>query len=128
MDWSKYPNFYEHEFKCSYSGLCDMKPEFMDLLQQIRTAFNKPMFVSSGYRHFTHPKERTKAVPGEHTHGLCCDVLISGPDVPHFLNWCYDLGVRRMGINQKGDMNQRFIHIGIGNRTLPQFPEAIWSY
>jgi len=64
LNWSAYPNFSEVELACKHSGKCNMRPEFMELLQQIRTIYNKPLIISSGYRHATHPIEAAKTQAG----------------------------------------------------------------
>ena len=51
----------------------------MDALLAIRKEWGKPMKITSGYRHWSHPVEARKGHKnGEHTKGLCADVAISG--------------------------------------------------
>ena len=57
MDWNLSTYFTQYEFKCSHTGQCDMDPEFIRKLNELRTAFGKPMKITSGYRHTTHPIE-----------------------------------------------------------------------
>lgn len=125
-DWGLYPNFTEDEFRCRHTGLCEMQAEFMELLQAIRRAYGKPMVISSGYRHPSHPTEARKAhTTGEHTRGTCCDVAVSGPDALRLVEIALSFGVSRIGVNQKGNAG-RFIHLGIGGPGLPA--PALWSY
>jgi uncharacterized protein YcbK (DUF882 family) len=125
MDWSKYPNFTEKEFKCSHTGKCEMRPEFMEKLQALRLQFNRPLIISSGYRDITHPIEAAKESRGEHTYGCAADIAIRGTEALRLIALAYDMGFRRIGINQKGD--GRFVHLGMGDK-LVHFPEASWSY
>lgn len=127
LDWSKYPNFTEDEFICSHTGKCRMMPYFMDTIQQIRTTIQIPLVLSSGYRDPTHPIEAAKPTPGEHAFGVGGDFLISGPDALKLISVAYHYGIRRIGIAQKGEHSNRFIHIGMGDKQLG-FPEAMWSY
>jgi uncharacterized protein YcbK (DUF882 family) len=125
MDWTKYaPYFTEDEFRCHYTGKCDMKPEFMDKLLAIRIEYNKPMKITSGYRDRTNPIEVNKHTTGEHTMGVCCDVGVSGEDAVRLLEIALRHGITRVGVQQKGE--GRFLHIGIGGGDLPN--PAIWSY
>lgn len=125
MDWSKYPNFSESEFRCKHTGKCEMDPEFMERLQALRTAYGKPMVISSGYRHWSHPEEVKKGHKnGEHTMGRCCDVAIRGPDALELLGLALRYGFTRIGIQQKGD--GRFIHLGLGGPGLVN--PALWTY
>ena len=50
MDWTKYPNFTEEEFKCKHCGKAEMNAAFMGKLQHLRNAYGKPMTITSGYR------------------------------------------------------------------------------
>lgn len=124
-DWDKYPNFSEKEFRCSHTGLCEMQEEFMDILQTIRTEYGKPMTVSSGYRHPTHPVEARKERAGEHSQGMCADISVRGKDALELLTIALRLGVKRVGVQQKG--SGRFLHLGIGESDYFPTPH-IWSY
>lgn len=124
MDWSKYPSFSENEFRCKHTKLCAMRPEFMAILQDIRNEYKKPLLISSGYRHPTHPIEAAKQTPGEHSLGTCADVLVSGPDAIFLLKIALRFGITRVGVQQKGP--SRFLHLGIGGGGLPS--PMIWSY
>ncbi len=128
MDWSIYPNFSEAEFKDSVSGVCLMKPEFIQLLQEIRNIFNREMMITSGYRSVEHPLERDKRIKGEHTTGLCADIHVYGKDALDLIRIALDKGIERIGIMQKGAFTGRFIHLGIGNRYFPHFPAGVWTY
>jgi len=125
MDWSKYPDFSEKEFRCKATGQCQMEPEFMELLQKLRAAYGKPIVVTSGYRSTKHPEEVGKIRPGAHTYGVAVDIRIEGVEAFRLVKLAYDLGFRRIGLAQKG--SGRFIHLDIGDRKLG-FPQAMWTY
>lgn len=124
LDWTRYPNFSEAELRCKHTGRCDMDPEFMALLQRIRTAYGKPMVITSGFRDPSHPAERDKAEPGEHSMGRAADVAVVGGDALQLIATAYAAGIRRIGVQQKGA--GRFIHLGGGGPGLAT--PAIWSY
>lgn len=124
-DWSIYPNFSAYEFDCSHTGLNEMQTEFMDILQTIRTEYGKPMIVTSGYRHYTHPIEKAKGhKQGEHTKGVCADIAVSRGDAYEVLRLAFKHGIKRVGVNQKGE--GRFLHLGLGTPNL--LTPTIWSY
>ena len=127
IDWEKYSNFSKREFDCSHTGHNKMRSEFIDILQEIRSTYARPMRISSGYRHPTHPAERQKKIPGEHTYGIAADVLVSGHDALDLICAARGLGLTRIGINQRGPYSSRFIHIGIGDMLL-DFPSVPWTY
>ena len=128
VNWSNYPNFSKEEFACKETGECDMNGDFMALLQAIRTVYGRPMVISSGYRSKNHSVEKGKKLPGEHTFGLAADILINGMDALTLVHIALSMGIRRIGINQVGEMRKRYIHLGMGNRSFDRMPPAIWSY
>jgi uncharacterized protein YcbK (DUF882 family) len=125
LDWSRYPNFRASEFECSHTGKNEMRPEFMEAIQKLRLDFNRPFIITSGYRDITHPVEYNKAIRGEHTLGLACDISIRGEEALRLVSMAYSHGFRRLGVQQKGE--RRFIHLGLGDKYA-QFPATIWSY
>lgn len=126
IDWSQYPNFKEKEFACKHTGLNRMRPEFLEILQQIRKTYGKPMIVTSGYRDKTHPVEAAKGSPGEHFYGCAVDIAVQGQDALDLIVVAYGYGIRRIGLNQKGP--SRFVHLGMGDKLKLNFPPTIWTY
>jgi zinc D-Ala-D-Ala carboxypeptidase len=126
LDWRLYPNFSEAEFRCKHTGKAPMHPEFMRRLQTLRTAYGKPLAITSGYRDATHPIERAKASPGAHASGRACDIGVQGAEALRVLQLAIDLGFTGIGVQQKG--GGRFIHLD----DVPAGPGAarptIWSY
>jgi len=124
MDWTKYKNFSKWEFDCKHTKENKMRPEFLDVLQQIRTTYKKPMKINSGYRDFTHPLERAKLNRGKevgaHTYGVAADIEVYGEDAMELFVIAHAYGIRRIGLYQN---TQRFIHLDIGDREL-QFPPS----
>jgi len=123
MDWSKYPNFSEREFMCSHTGKCEMDAGFMEKLQQLREKYNKPMTVTSGYRHPSHPVEAAKEKAGIHTLGIAADIACNGSEAYHILQLALQMGFTGIGVAQKG--HKRFLHLD----TYTKPPRSnIWSY
>ena len=122
MNWSDYPNFAKSEFDCKHTGLNEMKPEFMAKLQALRAEYGKPMTITSGYRHPTHPIEARKGrSDGEHTRGMCCDIACStGVDRYDIVKLALKYGFHRIGIAKN------FIHLGLGGKGLPH--NVMWEY
>ena len=123
MDWTKYPNFTEEEFKCKHCGKAEMNAAFMGKLQHLRNAYGKPMIITSGYRCPDHPIEAKKATPGAHASGQACDVGVQGTDAYNLLKLAFALDFTGIGVQQKG--GGRFIHLD----TLRNPPRPnVWSY
>jgi zinc D-Ala-D-Ala carboxypeptidase len=121
-DWTKYPNFSEAEFNCKHTGLNEMTHEFMTILQAIRTDYGKPMNITSGYRHPSHPVERAKTHSnGEHTQGNCADIACANStDRFALISLAVKHGITRIGIARS------FLHLGIGGKGLPN--NVAWDY
>ena len=128
MSVSESKNFSREELKCSFSGECQLEEDALEKLQALRDEWGKPIRLSSAYRSAENPRERTKKTgPGYH-HGVngnggqAFDVLIAGEDVVPFIALAIKHGFRGIGVNQKGEWNQRFIHIDTRDKY------ACWSY
>ena len=128
MIWNDYKNFDEWELRCRYTGKNKMRPEFMKKVPEIRNIFGKPMIISSGYRDFTHPLERAKEDPGEHFYGCAADINVWGTNAMELFDIAFHCGIRRIGMNQIGALNSRFIHLGYGDTLNFNFPSALWTY
>jgi zinc D-Ala-D-Ala carboxypeptidase len=122
MNWADYPSFTKAEFECRHTGKCEMQPAFLAVLQAIRNDFGRPMVITSGYRHWTHPVEARKGhTTGEHTKGTCADIACTdGRSRYELVTLALKHGVTRIGIAKN------FVHLGIGAQGLPV--RVIWEY
>lgn len=122
MNWADYPYFTKAEFDCKHTGKNEMQPEFLAKLQLLREKYGKPIIITSGYRHWTHPVEARKGhTTGEHTRGTCADIACtSGSDRYQIIRLALQLGFPRIGIAKT------FLHLGIGGAGLPS--PTIWDY
>lgn len=120
--WAEYRNFMRAEFNCRHTGRNEMKHEFMEVLQRIRDDLGRPMQITSGYRHHTHPVEARKGhTTGEHTRGTCADIACADSRMRYELvTLALKHGVTRIGIAKT------FVHLGIGGEGLPV--RVIWEY
>ena len=132
IDWTLYNNFSEDEFKCSTTGRCEMKADFLECLQVLRDVYGKPMRITSGYRcPLEHPNEMHKARAGSHAYGLAVDIAVAYKDAYDLLACAIELNYfTGIGIAQKGNPATRFIHLDtatvevLGGSVRP----TIWSY
>ena len=120
IDWGQYPNFRAAEFDCRCCGRNEMNAEFLGKLQLLRSAYGKPMHVSSGYRCPNHPIEKAKSAPGMHAAGMAADITVNGADGVELLRLALNAGFTGIGVQQKGI--GRFLHLD--TRSTP----ALWSY
>ena len=120
MDWSQYSSFNESEFRCRHCGRQEMRPEFMGKLQALRSAYGKPLYITSGFRCRDHPVEKAKSSPGMHATGLAADIGVQGAEAVTVLRLALGIGFTGVGVQQKNE--KRFLHLD--TRALP----TIWSY
>ena len=119
-DWP-YKNFTQAELACKHCGKEGIKPEFMDRLQALRTAYNAPMPISSAYRCPDHPIEKAKgSVSGTHAQGIAADIAVQGKDAHRLMALAFQMGFKGIGVQQKG--SGRFIHLDLRDS------ETVWSY
>ena len=69
-------HFSKNELECSYTRDCFMDSSFLDILEEVRGRYGKPMRLSSAYRSPDHPVEAKKEKPGMHTTGKAVDILL----------------------------------------------------
>lgn len=133
IDWDSFPNFGRKEFACRETGECEMQEAAVRCFQDLRTSYNRPLTVSSGFRSVAHPIEMAKidngGRPGTHNSGFAADFAVAGEDAIELLRLALnDPRVTGVGIDQRGPWNSRFLHID----TLPEGGDiarpAIWTY
>ena len=111
------------ELACRHCGEYKFDPSFLRLLNTLRHEHGSPLIVSSGYRCPNHPLEINRATTGTHSSGRAIDFAVTHGDALSVIAIAYSLGIRRIGVQQKGD--GRFIHLDVcKDRIAP----AIWSY
>lgn len=75
-------NFVSTEFDCHGKGCCNSTPidkQLIDILQNVRSHFNRPVNVNCGYRCPTHNSQVSGASKtSQHMSGRAADIVISG--------------------------------------------------
>lgn len=116
--------FSQKELACQHCGEYFFDEDFLSVLNEIRTVYNRPMVVSSGYRCPDHPIEQAKDNPGAHAKGKAVDIKVAGQDAIDLVIAAGLNGITRIGVKQKGEWNDRFIHLDCDD----DLPNAMWSY
>ena len=138
-DWDNM-NFVPEEFECRHCAnnpSCPghskdvMDDGFLNVLQEVRNTYGRPMHVSSGYRCERDPVEAGKIArggkPGSHYSGKACDIAVTGASALYLVRVALNhTKVTGVGIQQKGPHNTRFIHID--TLTTEGLRPNIWSY
>ncbi len=106
------------EFNCQETGNNEMKPEFLEKIDELREVCGFPFTITSGYRDPSHSIESRKKEPGTHAQGIAADIQVtSAADRYILLTNAFKMGFTGIGID-KG-----FIHVDIRD-TAP----VVWTY
>lgn len=127
MSWA---NFQLSEFMCSCGcGENLMNTEVVDGLQKLRSICGFPFIITSGYRCKDHPAEKHKSSPGPHQTGLAVDIAVSGTHALLVLAASIeDATWTGYGLDQRGDIDDRFIHLDRCEEGPNRPRPWIWSY
>ena len=126
-DWSKVKHFRAEEMACRCGCGGNVQPGLIYRLDELRTAYGKPLLVTSGFRCSEwNQKVSTSGATGPHTTGLAADIGISGRDAVLLLQLALNAGFSGIGIQQKG--GGRFIHLDLIPDSFNAKRPWIWSY
>jgi uncharacterized protein YcbK (DUF882 family) len=120
-------NFRRKELECKCGcGQVINDELFLYNLQRLRDLYGEPITISSGFRC---PEYNAKVSPrtgaaGPHTIAAV-DIPVYGHRAYRMLEIAFKLGFRGIGINQKGEINQRYIHLDM---MISDFRPRVWSY
>jgi zinc D-Ala-D-Ala carboxypeptidase len=71
-------HFSRDEFACPCCGKCEVDPDLLAALEQLRTNLGKPITVLSGYRCPLHNAKVRGAHGSEHMQGKAADIIVPG--------------------------------------------------
>lgn len=77
----------------------------LDMLNELRRRYNKPIILTSAYRCENHPEERKKAKPGTHYEGIAFDIKTTPQTQVELLCLAKEIGFKGFGIAKT------FLHI-----------------
>lgn len=100
-------HFSHDELKCPCCGKNEMNIGFLEILENVRTEFGKPMVITSGYRCPKHNAEVGGVKGSAHLSGLAVDVQIVDSVIRHQLLEVVLKNPRIIGIG----INKSFIHL-----------------
>lgn len=121
--WQDIKNFKPSEFDSPDnigSGKKNMSEQFIRKFDMLRNLYRKPIIITSGYRTASYNQQIGGAERSMHLQGKAADILVQGGDAYELLGLAYVVGLKGVGISQKG--GNRFIHLD--DREQP----TIWSY
>lgn len=128
MTASPWQYFQIEELKCKCG--CDkwlMDSAFMAKVVSLRRELGFPFVVTSAYRCPAHNQKVSTTGPnGPHTTGHAIDINVHHAQAIAFLRAALDHGFTGIGLNQKGPVTGRFIHL---DDLGPPHPRPnCWTY
>lgn len=117
------------EYVCPCCGLNNMAPEFLRRLDVLRGLCGFPITLTSGCRCRRYNRKVGGGQHSAHLEGKAVDIACNGFQAWQILKFATTLGFSGVGIMQKGDIDQRFIHLDIADTIDGKRPRpTIWSY
>ena len=113
---ARWPNISWSEASCSETKTCLLDPNFIDLIQRLRTELGFPLNFSSMYRSEVHPVEAVKIrrgkLTGSHALGCAVDIVIHSSHARRLLALALqEEAITGVGLSQTGAKARRFIHL-----------------
>ena len=94
-------NFDRSEFACRCGcGMDNINQKTVNLLQELRDFYNKPVHINSGCRCPDHNTSVNGASGSKHMQGLAADIHVEDVDPDEIANWLEDKHVDNYGIGR----------------------------
>ena len=120
--------FSEDELRCQGTGTIHMDEDFMKKLIGLRSIFNAPIIITSGFRSHEHNAAIGGAKDSPHTYGKAVDIKQSGDQALKLIELALGMGFTGIGVKQHGPHSSRFIHVDTMERSDRHPRPWIWSY
>jgi uncharacterized protein YcbK (DUF882 family) len=116
----RYFNYTEFDSPDEVGSGKKMNPKLLIMLDRVRDKFDKPMYITSGYRTVEHNAKVGGKENSSHLKGLAVDISCkTSLDRFDLINCLLDVGFNRIGIAST------FIHVDIDSDKTPN---VIWTY
>ena len=106
-------HFHEREFACNHCGKLasiGVPAELVDILEQVREHFRRPVHVTSGYRCPVHNRNVGGARHSQHLRGTAADIVVNGVPASRVHAFLRSIRGDQGGLGQY----RRFTHVDIG--------------
>ncbi len=124
--WS---HFSPREMACHHCGRLVIDDALLTLLETMRLMLGRPLPVTSGYRcpEWNERVARTGR-DGPHTTGQAADIRIHGGDALSLIRVATGLGVRGLGVQQRGEYSGRIVHVDLCEDGPGRPRPWVWTY
>lgn len=105
------PHFSAHEFKCNdNSRVIVLNKALLDILEEIRTHFNKPVHINSAYRTVQYNSQLKNSSPkSQHMFGNAADIYINGVTSKTLYNYLNESHRNSLGLG----IYDTFVHVDV---------------
>lgn len=131
FDAADIKHFNPFEFVCQCGEDCPtlvLDMGFIQRLDVFRDSVGIPFRVTSGYRCPQHPAEKEKTHPGPHQTGKAVDIAVLGASCHEILCSLVSHDFTGIGLNQKGDHDERFLHFDTCEAEPWRPRPHVWTY
>lgn len=126
-EW-RWRHFKPREMADRDSGSLVLIPAFMDWLESVRQAYDRPMIITSGCRTPLNQFALTGRRTGAHVDGMAVDVLVNGEGAELLERVAIDMGVLGRGVMQAGPHHKRYLHLDLWTKAPEGMRPRLWSY
>lgn len=104
-------------------------PSFLDWLEFVRVAFNRPIIVNDGTRSTARQQRKNGKSTGAHPDGMAIDARVAGEDAYDLAKIALAHDVMGLGVYQSTNRSydKRFLHLDMWTKAPPGFRPMIWS-
>ena len=121
-------HFNSKELACKHCGRMEIPQASLDRLQRVRNRVGHVLNISSGYRCPEHNNAVSKTGrDGPHTIAAF-DIAVHGDEAYHVIQAAQAEGFTGIGVNQKGPLECRFVHLDDLNDAPGRPRPHVWSY
>lgn len=108
-------SFRAREFDCHGKGCCSrtkIDDKLLEILQNIRDHFGKPITITSGYRCPKHNADKTVggAKNSKHLYGMAADIKVDGVAPAEVAKYAESIGIKGIGLYETAK-DGFFVHI-----------------
>lgn len=120
--------FPDEEFQRIGSDPEKMNQVFMEKLIELRFTLSEPLPLNSAWRSVPRNTKVGGAKNSPHLYGKAVDLRVHGDVAFHVVSMAEQFGFTGVGVQQKGPVANRFIHLDDMEFSDTHYRPSIWSY
>lgn len=125
----RWPHFTPAELADYETGELVIVPDFLDWLERVRVAYDKPMIINDATRSAERQIRNSGSPTGSHVDGMAVDVRVYGEHAERLERIAIEHGVMGRGVYQSADraIERRFLHLDRWTNAPVGLRPRLWS-